>query len=76
MAPAGVEAVQGDMKDVDSMDAALKGVDTLFLLNAVLPHEATQGGGSAARNAPAATIIPSEAAIGDFLREGPRAGPA
>ncbi|MXV44358.1 NmrA family NAD(P)-binding protein [Saccharibacter sp. 17.LH.SD] len=38
----GVEAVQGDMTDVPSIRAALKGVDTLFLINAVLPDEVTQ----------------------------------
>ena len=41
-APAGVQPVQGDMTDVASMRAALNGVDTLFLLNAVTPDEATQ----------------------------------
>ncbi|SDI56003.1 Uncharacterized conserved protein YbjT, contains NAD(P)-binding and DUF2867 domains [Paraburkholderia steynii] len=40
--PAGVEKVIGDMTDLDSMRAALKGVDTLFLLNAVVPDELTQ----------------------------------
>jgi uncharacterized protein YbjT (DUF2867 family) len=40
--PSGVEPVQGDMTDVGSMRAALKGVDTLFLLNAVAADEATQ----------------------------------
>jgi uncharacterized protein YbjT (DUF2867 family) len=40
--PAGVEKVVGDMTDLDSMRAALKGVDTLFLLNAVVPDELTQ----------------------------------
>ena len=34
--PAGVEPVQGDM-DVASMRAVLKGIDTLFLLNAAVP---------------------------------------
>ena len=33
--PAGVEPVEGDMTDITSMRTALKGVDTLFLLNAV-----------------------------------------
>lgn len=37
-----VQPVRGDMTDVASMRAALKGVDTLFLLNAVSPDEATQ----------------------------------
>ena len=41
--PAGVAAVAGDMSDVASMRAALKGVDTLFLLNAVAADEVTQG---------------------------------
>jgi uncharacterized protein YbjT (DUF2867 family) len=40
--PAGVQPVQGDMTDVASIRAALKGVDTLFMLNAVVPDEATQ----------------------------------
>ena len=40
--PAGVEPVRGDMTDVASMRTALKGVDTLFLLNAVAADEVTQ----------------------------------
>ncbi len=40
--PAGVTAVKGDMTDIPSMRAALKGVDTLFLLNAVVADEVTQ----------------------------------
>ncbi|MBB2205473.1 SDR family oxidoreductase [Gluconacetobacter takamatsuzukensis] len=40
--PAGVAVAQGEMLDVDSMRAALAGVDTLFLLNAVVPDEFTQ----------------------------------
>lgn len=40
--PEGVQSVTGDMTDVDSMRAALKGVRTLFLLNAVTPDEVTQ----------------------------------
>jgi uncharacterized protein YbjT (DUF2867 family) len=40
--PAGVEPVQGDMTDVASMRTALRGVDTLFLLNAVAADEVTQ----------------------------------
>ncbi len=40
--PDGVQPVQGDMTDVDSMRAALKDIDTLFLLNAVVPDELTQ----------------------------------
>lgn len=41
-APAGVQPVAGDMTDIPSMRAALQGVDTLFLLNAVVPDELTQ----------------------------------
>lgn len=40
--PSGVTPVAGDLTDVDSMRAALKGVRTLFLLNAVTPDELTQ----------------------------------
>ena len=40
--PAGVEVVQGDMLDVDSLRSAVSGVSTLFLLNAVVPDEFTQ----------------------------------
>ncbi|HEX8612742.1 MAG TPA: NmrA/HSCARG family protein [Telluria sp.] len=40
--PDGVEVVQGDLLDVDSLRAALSGVSTLFLLNAVVPDEFTQ----------------------------------
>jgi len=40
--PAGVNVVQGDLLDVDSMRLAFKGVSTLFLLNAVVPDEFTQ----------------------------------
>lgn len=40
--PTGVEPVQGDMTDVASMRTVLKGVDTLFLLNAAVPDEVTQ----------------------------------
>lgn len=39
--PKSVSVVQGDMLDVDSLRAALKGVSTLFLLNAVAPDEFT-----------------------------------
>nr|WP_314542892.1 NmrA/HSCARG family protein [uncultured Massilia sp.] len=38
----GVDVVQGDLLDVDSLRAAFKGVSTLFLLNAVVPDEFTQ----------------------------------
>lgn len=40
--PEGVTPVRGDMTDVDSVRAALEGVRTLFLLNAVTPDEVTQ----------------------------------
>lgn len=40
--PDGITAVKGDMSDIPSMRAALKQVDTLFLLNAVVPGEVTQ----------------------------------
>jgi uncharacterized protein YbjT (DUF2867 family) len=40
--PAGVTAVRGDMTDIPSMRAALKDVDALFLLNAVVADEVTQ----------------------------------
>ncbi|NHQ94052.1 SDR family oxidoreductase [Janthinobacterium lividum] len=40
--PAGVDVVQGDMLDVDSLRSAFSGVSTLFLLNAVTPDEYTQ----------------------------------
>lgn len=40
--PAGVTVAHGDMTDVESMRAALDGIDTLFLLNAVTPDEVTQ----------------------------------
>jgi len=40
--PAGVEPVQGNMSDVASTREALKGIDTLFLLNAVAADEMTQ----------------------------------
>jgi uncharacterized protein YbjT (DUF2867 family) len=40
--PAGVEIVQGDLLDVDSLGRALDGITTLFLLNAVVPDEFTQ----------------------------------
>jgi uncharacterized protein YbjT (DUF2867 family) len=42
-APKGVRAVAGDLTDIPSVRAALDGVDTLFLLNAVTPDELTQG---------------------------------
>ena len=40
--PAGVALAQGDLLDVDALRAALSGVSTLFLLNAVVPDEFTQ----------------------------------
>ncbi len=40
--PDGVKPVKGDLLDVDSVRAALDGVSTLFLLNAVTPDELTQ----------------------------------
>ncbi len=40
--PAGVPVATGDFLDVDAMRAALSGVSTLFLLNAVVPDEFTQ----------------------------------
>jgi len=40
--PAGVNAVKGDLLDVDSLRSAFSGVSTLFLLNAVVPDEFTQ----------------------------------
>lgn len=40
--PAGVTAVKGDLSDIDSVRAALAGVDTVFLLAANAPDELTQ----------------------------------
>ncbi len=40
--PAGVEVVQGDLLDVDSLRRAFAGVSTLFLLNGVVADEFTQ----------------------------------
>jgi uncharacterized protein YbjT (DUF2867 family) len=40
--PAGVDIVQGDLLDVDSLRSAFSGVSTLFLLNAVVADEYTQ----------------------------------
>ncbi len=40
--PAGVEVVPGDLLDVNSLRAAMSGVSTLFLLNAVVADEFTQ----------------------------------
>lgn len=40
--PAGVTPVKGDLMDPTSMRAALSGIDTLFLLNGVVPDELTQ----------------------------------
>jgi uncharacterized protein YbjT (DUF2867 family) len=41
--PVGVSVVQGDLLDVDALRGAFAGVSTLFLLNAVVPDEFTQG---------------------------------
>ncbi len=40
--PDGVTVVKGDLMDIDAMRAALTGVSTLFLLNAVTADEVTQ----------------------------------
>ncbi|GJE59025.1 NmrA/HSCARG family protein [Methylobacterium trifolii] len=40
--PAGVSVVKGDLLDVDAVRAAVSGVSTLFVLNAVVPDEFTQ----------------------------------
>ncbi len=40
---AGVEAASGDLLDPVSVEKAMDGVDKLYLLNAVLPDELTQG---------------------------------
>ena len=40
--PAGVEVAKGYFLDIDSLRAAMSGVSTLFLLNAVVPDEFTQ----------------------------------
>lgn len=40
--PEGVEAVQGDLLDIDALRRAFDGVSTLFLLNAVTGDEFTQ----------------------------------
>src|ERR1700686_2071169 len=41
--PAGVESAIGDLLDPVSVAKAMDGVDKLYLLNAVLPDELTQG---------------------------------
>src|ERR1700683_1835248 len=41
--PQGVEIIQGDLLDPVSVRKALQGVDKLYLLNAVVPDELTQG---------------------------------
>ena len=41
--PPGIESVMGDLLDPVSLEAALQGVDKLYLLNAVVPDELTQG---------------------------------
>jgi uncharacterized protein YbjT (DUF2867 family) len=40
--PSGVEVVAGDLTDPESIRAAVKGVDKLVLLNAVVADELTQ----------------------------------
>src|SRR5438093_632034 len=40
--PAGVNAVKGDLSDVDGFRAALEGVSTLFLLGPNVADESTQ----------------------------------
>ncbi|UNU43760.1 NAD-dependent epimerase/dehydratase family protein [Sphingopyxis sp. YF1] len=40
--PAGVEVAQGDLLDIDALRAAVTGIRTLFLLNAVTGDEFTQ----------------------------------
>jgi uncharacterized protein YbjT (DUF2867 family) len=40
--PAGVDVVQGDLLDIESLRGAMSGVSTLFLLNGVVPDEFTQ----------------------------------
>jgi uncharacterized protein YbjT (DUF2867 family) len=42
-APKGVEIAEGDLLDPVAIEKALDGVDKLYLLNAVLPDELTQG---------------------------------
>jgi len=37
--PDNVKTIQGDVTDINSMRAALRGIDTLFLLNPVVPDE-------------------------------------
>jgi len=41
--PTGVETAIGDLLDPVSVEKAMDGVEKLYLLNAVLPHELTQG---------------------------------
>src|ERR1700683_1806437 len=41
--PQGVEIIQGDLLDPVSVRKALEGVDKIYLLNAVIPDELTQG---------------------------------
>ena len=41
--PTGVDAAIGDLLDPVSVEKAMDGVDKLYLLNAVLPDELTQG---------------------------------
>ncbi len=41
--PQGVEIAEGDLLDPPAVDKALEGVEKLYLLNAVVPDELTQG---------------------------------
>ncbi len=41
--PDGVTPIKGDVTDTESMRAALTGIDTLFLLNQVVPDELSRG---------------------------------
>src|SRR5450432_3031556 len=41
--PTGIETAIGDLLDPVSVEKAMDGVDKLYLLNAVLPDELTQG---------------------------------
>jgi uncharacterized protein YbjT (DUF2867 family) len=41
--PRNVESVEGDLLDPVSVDKALDGIDKLYMLNAVVPDELTQG---------------------------------
>lgn len=43
--PENVELAQGDLLDPPTVDKAFDGIDRLYLLNAVVPDELTQGEG-------------------------------